>query len=305
MTVPQPLGKEWRPALTLDSNRQCIGGSNEELIAAIRRGADLRIYTEFYYDEHIDTSSESHELVKEVSEFRLTYLLDERWIAGLMTLRMPVLPPTGFGPRPSMSFFLYNQDGTQAIARPHLDGEPRTGPRGSSPVPETTMPKYRQLDLWDAETNAPSQNFIYNFETYRFHVRDDWQEVLSHDAQGHVHSGSFETLTQAFTDGATIKLAVRGLATDVCDAPTSAPEHEVFVETGSGYLQTEREIFSAGTHPVVRVRPAIPLRYTSEAWDFGWLMARTDGLVERWLVDPYTLKFEKSQTRHAMRWLAR
>jgi hypothetical protein len=52
----------------------------------------------------------------------------------------------------------------------------------------------------------------------------------------------------------------------------------------------------------VRVRPAIPLRYTSRGWDFGWLMARTDGHVARWLCDQYTLTFHKSEARYAIRW---
>jgi hypothetical protein len=57
-----------------------------------------------------------------------------------------------------------------------------------------------------------------------------------------------------------------------------------------------------GTHPLARVRPAIPLRYASGGWDFGWLMARMDGHVARWLCDPYTLEFHKSEARYAIRW---
>ena len=30
----------------------------------------------------------------------------------------------------------------------------------------------------------------------------------------------------------------------------------------------------------------------------------TDGLLARWLANPYTLKMEKSQQRKAMRWFA-
>ena len=47
-----------------------------------------------------------------------------------MSLRQPVELPSGFGPRPSMSYFLYNEDGTQAIARLHLDGAPAVGVPG-------------------------------------------------------------------------------------------------------------------------------------------------------------------------------
>jgi len=82
-------------------------------------------------------------------------------------------------------------------------------------------------------------------------------------------------------------------------------EHEVFTHTGPGYYSTGRKIFCAGTQPVVRVRPAIPLRYTSRGWDFGWLLPRTDGTVARWLCDPYTLAFRKSEERHPLRWFVR
>ena len=82
-------------------------------------------------------------------------------------------------------------------------------------------------------------------------------------------------------------------------------EHEVFVHVGSNYFYTEQKLFWGGTQPVVRVKPSIPIRYESKNWDFGWLLVRTDGHVARWLVDPYTLKFKKSQTRHAIRWFIR
>ena len=114
--------KEWACALTLDADRAVVAGSEQQLADAIRCGADLRILTEFRHDEHIDVTSDCDELVREVAEFAVTYLVDDRWTAGVMSLRQPVDLPTGFGPRPSMSYFLYNQDGTQAIARLHIDG---------------------------------------------------------------------------------------------------------------------------------------------------------------------------------------
>ena len=73
----------WTRTLALDSARQVIAGSESVLADAIRRGADLRIYTEFRHNEHIDISSPSDELVREVAEFAVTYLIDDRWTAGL------------------------------------------------------------------------------------------------------------------------------------------------------------------------------------------------------------------------------
>jgi hypothetical protein len=202
-----------------------------------------------------------------------------------------------------MSFFLYNQDGSQAIARPYLDGAPATGGLGPAPLDDhSAMPRYHQADSWDAGTNAPSSNFVYDFEEYRFLVNDRWREVLSHDADGAVRSGSVAALAAAFAEGCPVKLGVRGLCADLA-GPGEALDHEVFVHAGSCYYYTERGLFMTGTHPLVRVRPAAPLRYASRAWDFGWLMARSDGRVARWLCDPYTLAFTKSAGRYAMRWL--
>ena len=90
---------EWKCALTLDAQRRVTGGSSQQLSTALRRGADLRIGTRFRHNEHIDTSSEREEPVDEVAEFGVTYLIDDRWSAGVMSLRQPVELPTGFGPR--------------------------------------------------------------------------------------------------------------------------------------------------------------------------------------------------------------
>jgi len=289
--------------LTLNADRSVRSGSFAALADAIRRGADLRIATEFRHNEHIDPASDSAELVQEVAEFRLTYLLEDTWSAGIMTLRQPVELPEGFGPRPSMSFFLYNQDGSQAIARPYLDGGPISGALGPAPLDDhTAMPRYHQHDSWDAGTNAPSSNFIYDFDSYRFLVNDRWQEVLSHAADGRVLAGSVTDLADAFGQGLPVKLGIRGLCADLTREGERVPEHEVFVHAGSCYYYTERQLFMTGTHPLVRIRPAIPLRYGSQDWDFGWLMARTDGQVARMLCDPYTLAFQRSQSHYAIRW---
>lgn len=294
---------KWNCVLELDSQRQHMTGSTTVLRDAIHSGADLRVGTGFLHNEHIDTTSECNELIREVMDFRVTYLLENRWVAGIETLRMPISLPDGFGPRASMSFFIYNQDGHQAIARPHLDRQPAEGKPGSSPVDEhSDMPKYHELASWDADTNAPSSNFIYDFEYFRYFVHDCWEEVFSHDAEGHAESGSLEALVNAFTKGCEIKVAIRNLCTDLSGSEESPLEHEVFVHLGAGYYYTERKQFMASANPVVRTRPAIPLGYGSTCWDMGWLMPRTDGHLARWLCNPYTLEFEKSDTKNSMRW---
>ncbi|MDF2659478.1 MAG: hypothetical protein K0Q94_2269 [Paenibacillus sp.] len=109
--------KRWINVLELNSARVKAGGSEADLCGAISGGADLRIETAFRHNEHVEIRSDNEERVREVSEFRVTYLLDQRWVAGFMTLRQPVTVPAGFGERPSLSLFMYNQngDGKQAV----------------------------------------------------------------------------------------------------------------------------------------------------------------------------------------------
>ena len=296
----------WNCVLELNTERQTVAGSEKALADAIRRGCDLRVYTEFIHNEHIDVTSDSTERIREVAEFGVTYLLADSWTAGVMSLRQPVSLPDGFGPRASMSFFLYNQNGQQAIARPHLDGQQTTRDLGTPQIDDhIDMPKYHAQDGWDQQTNAPSQNFIYDFDLYRFYVRDEWREVLSHDAEGAVQSGSVHDLADAFSQGCEVKVGVRGLCGNLAEDSTPVVDHEVFVQTGSCYYYTAQQLFIAGTHPTIRVKPALPLVYTSRGWDFGWLMARTDGLVVYRRCDPYTLAFEDITNHYAVRWFVR
>ena len=296
----------WECVLEFDQNKSITGGSQESLCDAIRRGAELSIYTEFRHNEHIDVTSESPELIREIARRGVTYLLEDRWAAGIMTLRQPIQLPAGFGPRPSMSFFMYNQDGRQGFGRPHLDGRPAAGAPGPSALQvEKDMPKFHQTDAWDADTNAPSANFTYDFDVVRYWVRDDWRQVLAHADDGSVLSGGLDALSDAFNRGAEIKVGIRGLCGDLAQDPTAAVEHEVFIEIHSYYQYADIGLFVGATNPLVRVRPAIPLRYISKGWDFGWVMVRTDGHAALLLVDPYTLRFRRSEGRFAVRWFTR
>jgi hypothetical protein len=294
----------WREVLRLDSARRVVAGSPAALRQALAAGADLRIATEFRHNEHIETASDDDELVRESMDMRLTYVIDQRWAAGAVTLRQPVALPGDFGPRPSMSFFLYNEDGGQAIARPHLDGPPAPGRPGPSPAADhAAMPRYHEQDRYDDATNAPSSNFIYDFDHYRYCVREDWTLVFAHDAKGSVQSGSLNDLTEAFNAGAEVKVGISGLCDDLAAGPPLA--HMAYIQAGACYYYTRRKLFIAATHPLVRVRPAIPMRYTSRGWDFGWLIVRTDGQVARLLYDPYTLQPRRDVRHCALHWFCR
>jgi hypothetical protein len=298
----------WDCVLELGEDRSVVAGSPEALRRAIARGADLRIATDFRHNEHIDVASDNDELVNEVSDFRVTYLVDGRWTAGIMNLRMPLVLPAGFGPRASLSFFLYNEDGRQAIARPYLDGGAAPGRPGPSPRDDHgDMPRYHQLDGWDALTNAPSSNFVYDFYRYRYLVWDGWREAYAHNASGEPVRGSLEDLVEAFTRGCEVKVGIRGLCRELADGGLGEQglDHEVFLHCGPCYYGTGQRVFSAGTQPGVRVAPAIPMRYRSGGWDFGWFMPQSDGVVAYWICDPYTLRFRKAEGRHQLRWFVR
>jgi hypothetical protein len=297
---------QWQTVLELDCRRAVNSGSPEALVAALSRGADLRIYTEFIHNEHIDPASPNDELIREVSEFRCTYVVESRWAAGIMTLRQPISLPDEFGPRASMSFFMYNQDGRQAIARPYLDGGQSSSDFGPSPLDDwSDYPKYHQQDSWDRETNAPSSNFVYDFEAFRYCVRDDWQEALAHDAEGNVQAGSVDRLAGAFAEGQEIKVGIRDLCADLAGPEDARLAHEVFIQVGPGYYYTRQKLFIGGTHPLVRVKPGIPMRYASRGWDFGWLMPRSDGRVAVLLYDPYMLAVSRRAGQYAIRWFVR
>ena len=59
-----------------------------------------------------------------------------------------------------------------------------------------------------------------------------------------------------------------------------------------------------GSHPVIRIRPDIPMRYQSKGWDFGWLVLRSNGGIAYRRCDPYTLAFTDDERRHPIRWFA-
>lgn len=293
----------WTSTLELDAERRAVAGSAETLRQSLRDGADLRIYTAFRNNEHLDTASDNAELVDEVSEFQTTYLIDERWAAGVMTTRMPVSGPAGFGPRPSMSYFLYNEDGGQSIARLNFDGASEQGEPAEHPAKDyPDMPKYREESRWDDRTNAPSSNFVYAFEKFRFFTNGCWNEVYAHDAAGRPQRGSLHALVEAFHRGCQIKVGIENLCEDL--GKTSLP-HVAFVPCGPGYYHTETRVFYAGSHPMVRVAPAVPMKYRSRNWDCGSLFVRTDGFVEYWKRDPYSLAFSKQAMHLGIRWFVR
>ena len=102
-----------------------------------------------------------------------------------------------------------------------------------------------------------------------------------------------------------MKVGVSGLCDEINVAGDTSLSNDLFIQVGSGYYYTGKKLFIGATHPFVRIKPAIPVRYTSRGWDYGWAMCRSDGKVALSMVDPYTLSFRRSEGRHAIRWLVR
>ena len=304
----------WSLALELAPDRSVVAGSKAALAAAIGRAADLRVYTEFLFEEHIipggngDPSQDGP--IREVIDFRETILVDGRHVGAITTQRQPLEPPFGFnGTDPKMSFFMYTSDGDQALANlvfAGVDGAPPPGEREVVPPP-ADMPKMGDQEYFDLGTSGPSRNFVYDMETYRYFVRDDWEVALAHEDDGTVTAGSFDRLEAAQVGGREIKVGIRDLAADLHGpaGPAVAPGHEVFTPVGSGFLHTGPRIYAALTHPLVRVAAADPLRYGSGGWDVAWVFLRTDGRSVVRRLDPYTRTWSDRPARFACRWFAR
>lgn len=302
----------WRCAVALSSDRAVTSGSFADLATAVRRGADLRLYTEFMHEEHISPCSSTpgindarnHGLIRETIDFRQTFLLNDAHVAGATLLRQPLEPTTGFnGQQPKMSFFMYNMTGEQSHANIALDATAPTAEPGTRRVVETdpVMAKMRAQETFDAGTLAPSRNFIYDFEKYRFFVRDDWTMVLSHDVDGRVLDGSLDLVEEAQMQCREFKIGIRGLG----HALGKGPDHETFMSVGSGFFHTARRFHETLSHPLLRIAPAIPLQLGTRKWDLCWVALRTDGVCAVRRLDPYTRVHSDIPVRLACRWFVR
>ena len=252
----------WKCVLELNSDRSINSGTKEALHDSISRGADLKTYTEFRFNEHIDTDSKDSQLVEESTEFRVTYLVEDRWVAGIMNLRQPVSFYHGFGPRPS-------------------------------------------INSHDDDSNAPSQNFIYDFDIYRFMVKDDWEHIFTNDSKGVNSFGSIEDLSEASRAGCEFKVGITGLCNDLNSDLNDYMKHVVFNHLNSCYYHTEKKLMIGSTHPLIRVKPQTPMLYESNGWDFGWAVVRTDGIGFMRIVNPYSLEFRDVERQFEVQWYVR
>lgn len=291
----------WHCVLKLNEQREVVGGSVKAFADAVKRGADIRSYTTFDYTEHMSAPESREGLVQELMSFATVYWLDGGHVAGIQTTRYPADCALGFGDVPSLSFFLNNENGKNGIARPFLDG--RLGQPKPSGDPQEG--KYKVIDSWDQTSPCPCENFTYDFGEYGWWVNDTWEEVLSHDADGTVIQGSLDKLQQAFRSGRSLKVGVKDLCAELATEGTSPIPHEVFVELHSIYNHHDSGFLGGESQPLVRVGPAVPLKYRTGNWNYGWILPRTDGLVSQLVIDPYKHEFKRTQGRFAIRWFVK
>ena len=299
-TIDMPTQREWVRKLEMNEGREITNGSFEDLAAAANNGDDIRCYTTFDYGEHMASPGSDVGWVEEMMNFGVIYLLEGSRIAGIETTRYPADCSLGFQPDPSLSFFLYNDNGQFGIARPFLDGR-----KSKAELGEHSIPKYTSLGTFDNGTSCPSENATYEFGEYAWWTKDDWQEVLSVGPKGSVLGGSLEELWNAFRSGKEIKVAVKQLCDFLALQGEQAIEHEVFVCLGPIYAHRDQGFLGGESQPIVRVLPDTPLEYRSGNWNYGWILPRTDGVVHQLVIDPYTNKFNRIKGRHSIRWFVR
>ena len=107
--------------------------------------------------------------------------------------------------------------------------------------------------------------FVYEFERYRYWIRDDWELMFAHEADGTVTDGSWRELHDAHQAGKDIKVGLVNLCADLAG---ESREHVVFSPAGSSWTHTPTELIETQSHPLVRVAPGKPLGYAGSR--VGW-----------------------------------
>ena len=133
------------------------------------------------------------------------------------------------------------------MARRYLDGHP-----GKAVVEDRSGSGYEILDRFDEGTPAPSENAMYAYREYRWWVRNDWEEVLRHDAEGTVVDGSLEAVQDAFRAGKEIKVGVARLCDTLTPEEETSMDHEVFVGMGPIYNHQDQGFLGGEFQPIVR-----------------------------------------------------
>ena len=211
---------------------------------------------------------------------------------------------------PKMSFFMYTDGRRAGAANLVFGAPPETGrparASGRWSLHPPTCPRSGTQEFFDLGTSGPSRNFVYDMEAYRFFVRDEWEEILAHDAAGTVTG----RLVRGPGGGPGRRPRDQGrdsrpgrrarIAGHVAGAARNVHPRRVWLHPcSSGSLRDTDP--PAGPD----CRRTFPIRYGSGNWDVAWIFLRTDGQATVRRLDPWTRVWEDRPTRFACRWFAR
>lgn len=275
---------KWTQACRIGGDFQALEGSVAEVAAAVRRGADLRRFSTY--------DPPQTGLVEETMALQTTWVFDAEHVGGLSTLRHPADCGLGFFKQASLAYWVFGVTAPQTAAFVPLDGAPADGATG----------RWIRVDEhpFVGERNSP-----WLSKYYQWWIRDDWEEVHSHDENGTALLGHWEDVRQAAAVGRAIKVGIRNPWSHLADGTGVGPEHDVFIECGTQFAHVDGGFFAAMTIPTCLLRPTKPLRFVGEAFEPGWLLVRTDGRVQRQVLRPSTMEWNTTWTRHSLRWFAR
>ena len=175
-------------------------------------------------------------------------------------------------------------------------------------MPLDGQPADEATGEWARVDNTPferAQDQEWLSKQYHWWVRDDWEEVCSHDEDGNPSRGSWQEVRSAANEGCELKVGIRNLWSHLTPSGEDPVEHEVFVACGTQFAHVEGGFFGALTTPTFLVRPGTPLQFRDETIETGWLLVRSDGRVRRQTLNVSTFRWEQTWSRYAMRWFAR
>lgn len=268
---------------TTNGIHEPIAGSVAVVAAAVRRGDGLRRFST--YDLQ-DTG-----LVEETMTLQTTWVFDEGSVGGLQTLRHPVNAGLGILLQPCIALWIFSVAARQCSAFVPLHGQPMPDATGS----------------WAAVDNDPygPEPEEYVPRQYHWWSRGGWEEICAHDENGNASSGSWENMRTAVNDGCILKVGIRNLWSHLAPPGEEVPEHEVFIECATDFAHIDAQFFASLTQPTFLLQPCVPLRFIDERFAPGWLVVRSDGKVQRQVLNPSSMQWERAWDRYAVRWFAR
>jgi len=267
------VGKDFRPT----------DGDTAAVANAVRQGADLRRFSTY--------SPKLTGLVEETMTLQTTWVFDNEHVGGLATLRQPINCGLDFFNGPCIAYYIFHVAAPTCMAFVPLDGSPMDKATGN----------WVRVDNHSFDGDKAE----WLSERYHWWGRNEWEEICAHDEDGNPSLGSWEEVHRAANDGCTLKVGIRNLWNHFTTPGETPLEHEVFIECSVQFAHVDAHFFGALTVPTFLVRPCTPMKFSNEDFAPGWLLVRTDGRIQHQTLDPSTLKWERTWTRHAIRWFAR